>query len=61
MLFSCQPIFSHNDFFLKKYLRNTYRVSNSLDSDRTQRFVWPDLGRNCLQRLSVEETPINER
>ena len=61
MLFSCQPIFSHNDFVLKKYLRNTYRVSNSLNSDRTQRFFWPDLGRNCLQRLSVEETFINER
>ena len=27
-------------------------VSNSLDPDQAQRFVRPDLGSNCLQRLS---------
>ena len=27
-------------------------VSNSLDPDQAQRFVGPDLGSNCLQRLS---------
>ena len=28
-------------------------MSNSLDSDQARRFVGPDLGPNCLQRLSA--------
>ena len=32
---------------------NTIRVSNSLDPDQAHNFVGPDLGPNCLQRLSV--------
>ena len=35
------------DFF------NTIRVSKSLDPDQARRFVGPDLGPNCLQRLSA--------
>ena len=31
-------------------------VSNSLDPDQAQGFVGPDLGPNCLQRLSAEDT-----
>ena len=34
---------------------NTIRVSNSLDSDQDQPFVVPDLGPNCLQRLSADD------
>ena len=30
------------------------RVSNSLDPDQAQHFVVPDLGQNCLQRLSAD-------
>ena len=37
----------------KKYLRNTIRVSNGLDSDQERRSVSPDLDPNCLQRLSA--------
>ena len=33
--------------FLKNYFRNTIGVSNSVD---------PDLGPNCLQRLSADNT-----
>ena len=33
---------------------NTIRVSNSLDPDHAQHFVGPDLGSNCLQRLSAD-------
>ena len=33
---------------------NTIRVSNSLDPDQTRHFVEPDLGPNCLQRLSAD-------
>ena len=33
---------------------NTTRVSNSLDPDQARLFVGPDLGPNCLQRLSAD-------
>ena len=36
------------DFF------NTIWVSNSLDPDQARHFVGPDLGQNCLQRLSAD-------
>ena len=38
--------------FLKNYFRNTIRVSNSLDLI----FIGPDLGPNCLQKLSADDT-----
>ena len=31
------------------------RVSNSLDPDQDQQNVGPDLGPNCLQRLSADD------
>ena len=31
-------------------------MSNSLDPDQARRFVGPDLGPNCLPRLSAEDT-----
>ena len=36
------------DFF------NTIQVSNSLDPDQALHFVGPDLGPNCLQKLSAD-------
>ena len=30
-------------------------MSNSMDPDQARRFVGPDLGLNCLQRLSAEK------
>ena len=42
--------------FLKNSFRNTTRMSNSLDPDQARRFVGPDLGPNCLQRLSADDT-----
>ena len=36
------------DFF------NTIRLSKSLDPDQARHFVGPDLGPNCLQRLSAD-------
>ena len=32
------------------------KVSNSLDPDQAQHFVGPDLGPNCLPRLSADDT-----
>ena len=37
----------------KNSFRNTIRVSNRLDPDQARHFVGPDLGHNCLQKLSV--------
>ena len=34
--------------------RNSFRVSNSLDSDQSRRYVGSDLGPNYLQRLSAD-------
>ena len=31
-------------------------MSNSLDPDQARRFVGPDLGSNCLSRLSADDT-----
>ena len=33
---------------------NTIQASNSLDPDQAQHFDGPDLGPNCLQRLSAD-------
>ena len=36
------------------------RVSNSLDPDQARHFVVPDLGPNCFQRLSADDTSSKE-
>ena len=41
--------------FSKKSSTDTIRVSNSLDSDQDPHYVGPDLGVNCLQRLSADD------
>ena len=65
-LFACWVIFhdflSSADFYIQNLsfrkisFRNTIRVSNRLDPDQAQRNVGPDLGPNCLQRLSADNT-----
>ena len=35
---------------------NTFRVLNSLDPDQARRIVGPDLGPNCLHRISLDDT-----
>ena len=42
-------------FFKIKYFRNTIRVSNGSDPDQDRHFACPDLGPNCLQRLSADD------
>ena len=42
------------NFFTNSF-RNTIRVSNSLDPDQDRHNVGPDLGPNCLQRLSADD------
>ena len=56
MLFCRLLIFFKIDIFEKKYFKNTIRVSNSLDPDQARQNVGPDLGPNCLQILSADDT-----
>ena len=43
-------------FFSKSSFSKILSVSNSLDPNHARRFVGPDLGTNCLQRLSADDT-----
>ena len=56
--FSC--ILLSTDFFQNPLFQNILSgipsVSNSLDPDQAQYYVEPDLGSNCLQRLSADNT-----
>ena len=55
MLFCHLLIFFRINLFRNSF-RNTIRNSNSLDPDQAQQFFGPDLGPNCLQRLSASDT-----
>ena len=55
MPFSWSADFFSKSIFSKNSLENTIRVPNSLDPDRAQCFVGPDLGPSCLQRLSADD------
>ena len=52
--FCCLLIFFSRLTFSKISFRNMIRMSNSLDPDLARHFVVPDLGPNCLQRLSAD-------
>ena len=54
----CLLIFLKSSFSKNSY-RNTIRRSNSLDPDQARHFAGPDLGPNCLQWLSVDNTIYN--
>ena len=42
----------------KNSFRNTIRVSNGLNPDKDRHSVGPDLGPNCLQRLSADDRSL---
>ena len=48
-------------FFKCNFLKNTIRVSNSLNPDQDQHFVSPDLGPNCLQRISADDKSSDQQ
>ena len=53
----CRLLFVFQNYFFSKkknLLRIIIRVSNSFDPDQVQRFVRPDLGQNCLLKLSAD-------
>ena len=55
LLLSSADFFFSKLTFSKNSFRNTIRVSNSLDPDQDRHSVGPDLGSNCLQRLSADD------
>ena len=54
-LFAFAVVFFSKSAFSKNSFRNTIRVSTSLDPGQARRLVGPDLGPNCLQRLSADD------
>ena len=57
MHLSSADFFFHNITFSKIAFRNTIRMSK-LEPDQANHFVGPDLGPNCLQRLSTDDTIV---
>ena len=56
-LFFCPLlIFFSKSSFSKNYFESTIRLSNSFDPDQVRHLIGPDLGPNCLQRLSADGT-----
>ena len=55
----CRLLIFLKSIVLKNSFRNTNRVSNSLDPDKVQCFVGPDMDPTCLQMLSAEDTGRN--
>ena len=58
MFFVCRLLIFTKFTISKNSFTNTIRVPNSLDPDQVRRFVGPDLGLNCLQRLSADDKII---
>ena len=55
LMLSSADIFSKLIFSKLSFWNNT-RVSNSLDPDQN---IGPDLGPNCLQRLTADDKRVN--
>ena len=53
--FCCRLMIFFKIKFSKNSFRKTIRVSNSLDPNQDRHSVGPDLGANCLQRLTADE------
>ena len=53
--FCCRLLIFSKLTFSKNSFSNTISVSNLLDPDQDRHCVGPDLGPNCLQRLSADE------
>ena len=56
MFFFCRLLNFSKLTFSKNSLRNTISVSNNLHPDQAWCSGGPDLGPNCLQRLSADGT-----
>ena len=59
-MFFCRLLIFSKSTFSKNSFRNTISVSISLDPDQAWHFDGPDLGPNCLQSLSADDTSRQE-
>ena len=55
MILLSSAAFFQNQFFQQQKFKNTIRMPNGLDPDQYRHFVGPDLGPNCLQKLSAKD------
>ena len=55
-VFLSSAVFFSKSTFQKNSFKNTIRVSKRLDTDQAQCYFGPDLGPNCLQELSADDT-----
>ena len=56
MVLSSAEVFQNILFQNILLISKTIRVSDSLDPDQPHYFAKPNLGLNCMQRLSAEDT-----
>ena len=56
MLGNSSADFSSKIYVFFNSFKSTIRVSNSFDLDHAQHVAGPDLGPNCLQRLSADDS-----
>ena len=54
-------LFSSDEFFQNYLFQNNIRVSNDLNPDQDRLSVSPDLGPNCLQRLSTDDKSCHKQ
>ena len=60
--FYCLLLTSIKIGFSRNSFRNTIRVANSLDQDQVPHSIGPDLGLNCLQRVSADgKSPLAKK
>ena len=60
MLLLLSADFFSKQFFLKSSFMYNIRVSNSLDLDLDPSSVSPNLGPNCLQRISADKVATSK-
>ena len=53
---SSAVFFFSKSTYAENSFRNTIRLSNSFDPDQDRQNVGPDLGHNCLQWLTADDT-----
>ena len=55
-MFSCRLLIFSKSFVFEKFFQEYHLSVKQIDPDQARRFVGPDLGPNCLPRLSADDT-----
>ena len=56
MFFFCRLLIFSKSFIFEKFFQEYHLSVKQIDPDQARRFVGPDLGPNCLPRLSADDT-----